>query len=946
MKHKIVSRMLGALLLPGLAIAAGAASPAAPGTNAPAISTRSYWRYFYTFGPPRYLSHDNKLVATEARYASLNGGGSGNQLTTEPPPAQWADAGFDDARWCVQRAPLPFQPEVDTDGSGPYSLDCIRRVCARTRFVVRNPAELKKLTLEVKYYGGLIVYLNGREVARGHIPGADPLAGECYAEPYPPDAYRPVTPEQKNWGMVNSGGFWNPASYWVPWYYGVKPEQKEANDRFLDGLGNIRRRRISVNLERALLKPGINVLAIENRCSPMVEIPWGRNNETFVVPAPSGGYSPKMAHIGIHDIGVLAEPAGAVVAPDRPAGVQAWAEDPQRWLLEEDYLEPGVPEQRVIRLVGAPGGTFSGQAVVGTASELANPSAALTPLTGPDGAKLPATAVSIRWARTIPVEQIKRVNPGAFRTYMQDLFLFRYRAGGVNVHFSSGKESGWAGDTMRLFDQLSPDPPAKIAARSTQPVWVTVELPRTAKRGVYTGELRIKAGGMSDVTFPVRLAIIGASLPEPARYQSYVGVDESPWALAKGARVTPWSEEHWRLIEQSIRAAGRLGARVAGIPVIHDTELNNEKDAMIKWVKKNDGSYDFDFTLADRYLALWRKYGHGQSDVIVYLVHTANEYGKGGGTGAVTLIDPVTKQASAFVPPKSDTPEGQKLWVACAQAIRARLNSQGFPDANIHWGLFYDYIGPSSFALAEPLAKAMPTVGWARSSHEGRKIHGSAEMGGGNAVRVSWSAAVRHFGSPPFTLPRIKGGPHYAYDASAYQVKGCEGLTHPDQTLLLPRADSDVSALGLYSPLFQLRSTQEMAMTGKYRGAARICIDGWERGGYFGPFTPYLLYPGKPGTLDGSAQFEALREGLQETEARISLEAVGQPSPAVKRVLDRRTELAWVLPPRPEGVRIGEYYGGWQERSWDLYAATTGATGSQAPGEAVKTAFFRETGAP
>ena len=131
-------------------------------------------------------------------------------------------------------------------------------------------------------------------------------------------------------------------------------------------------------------------------------------------------------------------------------------------------------------------------------------------------------------------------------------------------------------------------------------------------------------------------------------------------------------------------------------------------------------------------------------------------------------------------------------------------------------------------------------------------------------------------------------------------------------------------------------------MTGKYRGAARICIDGWARGGYFGPFTPYLLYPGKPGTLDGSAQFEALREGLQETEARIGLEAAGQPSPAVKRVLDRRTELAWVLPPRPEGVRIGEYYGGWQERSWNLYAATTGSTGSQAPGEAAKTAFFGE----
>jgi hypothetical protein len=590
-------------------------------------------------------------------------------------------------------------------------------------------------------------------------------------------------------------------------------------------------------------------------------------------------------------------------------------------------------------LVGVPGGACSGEAVIGTTKDLPNPTATLSSLTGPSGAKLPAEAASVRWGKTISVEQIKRNNPGPFRTYMQDIFLFRYRAADTNIHFSGGREDAWSKDTMRLYDQLSPDAPAKIAAGTSQPVWVTLEIPRDAKPGLYSSELQVKAAGLNDVIFPVRLQVIGAPLSEPAEYKGYVGVDESPWALAKGANVKLWSDEHWKLIEKAIQLAGKLGARVVGIPFIQNTELNNDADTMIKLIKKPDGGYDFDFAVADRYIDLWRKYGHVQSDIIVYLILP---YGEGvDGTGTLTLIDPATKQESPFKPPAVTTPEGQKFWLDCAKAIHTHYSAKGVKDESLHWGLFSDWLTDSGFTLGSEMAKEIPGVGWARSSHEGRKIGRSETTNNqGKAMQVTWNSAVRHFWSTPFVLPRIKGGPSYAYDATGYQVKGCEGIKNPDKTLLLPRADSDVSALGVYSPLYQLRSTQEMALTGKYRGIARICIDGWGRGGYFGPFTPYLLYPGKQGTLDGSAQFEALRAGLQEAEIRIGLESSGDLSPAVKSTLDRRTELAWMLTPRPEGLRIGEYYSGWQERSWALFAAAAAATGKSMPSADEKTTFF------
>jgi hypothetical protein len=929
-----------ALLLAVVAWCAVPSGPAGPALGAPTglvdsaagsvELTRAYWRYHWTVRPAQFLALDGALVSLPTRYGALNAVGTGNQWSTGPPPDGWTTPEFDDAAWCVLRAPLPILPEIDQDGNGPYPPHIIRRFCGRTRFIVDSNVGPTRLTLTVVYAGGVIAYVNGREVARGGVPPVGPTTAPAdraafYAEPYAPEAYGPVTPEQESWGLSRDG-FWT-SIIWHPWRWDGKPDQDTMQKRIEHVVG-LRQRRLTVEVDPALLRPGVNVLAIDNRLSPILELRTARGKGTL--PPMSGSSAQRWPHVGLSSVRFAAEPADAVRSGDhRPSGVQAWAEDVHRWLLEEDFLEPGVPERRTVEIVAARGGTFSGQVVLGTDQDLLQPSAVLTDLTGPGGARIPASAVRLRWARSIPLKIVKQMNAGAFRTYMQDLFLIRYRGAPVDTWVAEwtdhrGKlrllRSLWQADTMRLYDQLGPEAPATIGAGACQPLWITVAVPKDARPGTYESALTVSsspsAGGFVALSarFRVRLEVIDCEVPEPRQYRAYVGVDESPWALAAWRQVPLWGPEHWVLVEEAVKAAGQLGARVISIPVIQKTELDNGPDTMIRWVKRPDGAFDYDFALADRYLDLWREYGHPEADVIVYLVLPADNGGRSGGTGTVTVIDSATKEVRVFTPPQPDTPEGERLWRDCARAVRAHLNARGVADERLHWGLFYDYIGERGFALADVLRRAVPTVGWARSSHEGRGIHG------GHDVTVTWNAAVRRYQAPPFTLARMAGKPSYYFDpAAGYRVLDYQGWDDPRASLLLPRADSDVSALSLYPPLLHLRATQEMAVTTKYRGFGRICVDGWGRGSYFGPFNPYLLYPGKPGTLDGSVQFEVLREGLQETETRIALSAGGTPSPRTRSILDRRTERAWILPPRPEGQRIAEYYAGWQTMSRDLY---------------------------
>ena len=65
------------------------------------------------------------------------------------------------------------------------------------------------------------------------------------------------------------------------------------------------------------------------------------------------------------------------------------------------------------------------------------------------------------------------------------------------------------------------------------------------------------------------------------------------------------------------------------------------------------------------------------------------------------------------------------------------------------------------------------------------------------------------------------------------------------------------------------------------------------------------------------ARFEAMREGLQECEARLAIEEKKPEEP----LLLRRTGCAWLLPGGTQAGKMGEFYGGWQERSAKLCEA-------------------------
>ena len=139
------------------------------------LDTSGFWRVHYTLKPPVVKQADGvQVVKVPAKWLMSE---------TAAPSADWTKPGFDDGAW--SRFP-GVAVGIYSVWGGPYKgrkVPFLARECMRGKFKVESPAKVKALSFSATYRGGIVVYLNGREVARGHVPkGGPPQLAEAYGD--------------------------------------------------------------------------------------------------------------------------------------------------------------------------------------------------------------------------------------------------------------------------------------------------------------------------------------------------------------------------------------------------------------------------------------------------------------------------------------------------------------------------------------------------------------------------------------------------------------------------------------------------------------------------------------------------------------------------------------------------------------------------------------------
>jgi hypothetical protein len=740
------------------------------------------------------------------------------------------------ADWCNRETPaapaLWLKPEFDdsTWGRGTAltfsRTPYLARLYERAHFEVTDPAQVNNLRLSLSYYGGAIVYVNGQEVARGQVANAG--AGDV-AEGYPPAAF--------------TGG--NVA---------VLVPQKERDRALTD-----------IAIPASMLRKGVNVLALEIVRAPynkvvadQKDVPGVSKKDIVDRGCP---YDLLWNTCELRTVKLTAASADGLVpnAAGRPKEMQAWNGDILATDFDTDIGDRYEP-LRPVALKGARNGWFSGKVVVGSPKAIEGLTAVVADLQQ-GAATIPAAAVRVRYEIA--------ADEGYDST--------------VTVPYGSRRQDGG------LLEAPLETFTAAVANHGTVvPIWLTVKVPADAQPGTYTGQMTISAKGERTVTVPVKLEVADFTLPNPDDYRTWVELIQSPDTLALEYGVPLWSDQHWVLIEKSLRFIGEMGSRTVYIPLISHTNFGNA-ESMVRWIKKPDGTCDWDFSAMDKYLDLVEK-NMGKPKIVafnvweVYLnappketkvtadpndtwlrVHQEAEAAKWALRGkgpAVTALDPASGKIETVNLPRFEDPASKALWKPLFDELHKRMAKRGLEDKMMLGMASDNWPTKEEVATLQEVSGNLP---WVSHTHGGSRIRGMYNIGPFKYLAFVWDNVL---------APEPSKGRMY-------------GWKRPDLATQYLRFNT-LNDWSLPSVLH----AEELNITGQQRGLGRIGADFWpaikdkkgQRRGYAVDrypesfwhslnLTSHMLAPGPNGPV-AMARFEILREGLQECEARIAIERV------------------------------------------------------------------------
>jgi hypothetical protein len=791
------------------------------------LDTTGAWRMFHqlkspeaqvdgTLVPIPNYPKDAKLDWTDGHRAYLRGIMAPE---TAAVPPNWKEAEFDDSDWVRGTAARACRT--------PY----LERLYVRGKFEVADPAKVKDLVLSVDYHGGAVVYVNGQEVARKNLG-----SGAALAEEYPLEAF--VGEDGKLLSLRGDESLW------------TKKPSAEALKRIRG-----RVRTLTVAIPAKLLRRGLNAVAIELVRAPyhkvvteqlVANVNHNPNNQVKMPDLSWNTCEIKRVQL------VAAAKDGLTPRAMRSEGFELWNSDPVAMDYDLDQGEAGPLQP--IRLTGARNGAFSGKVVLGSDKPVQGLSAKAGDLKG-SGGTIPAGQVQVRFGMPWGDIILSNLNNDEMSPYPANvtplLALFETAPKEIPVYRK---------DVGKACLKIAGQSPTVFGAVVS--IWVTVKVPEDARPGMYTGQVTVTAEGLEPTNVAVSIKVLDWTIPDVSKRRTFVELVESPETLTVEYNLEPWSAKHCALIAKSMSYIQDIGSHVLYIPLIAQCNVGNA-ESMVRWIKKSEDAYDYDFSIMDKYLDLAEK-NMGKPQIVVFNVWDLYMGGSGtrftmpavGKNGPlVTVLDRATGKSENVMLPPYEEPRSKALWKPLFDQLQARMQKRG---------------------LEKTMMLGMVTDNWpARTQVEFLK-----DVSGG----LPWVNASH------YTLKSLYDGlAGFGYQTSFFgyrddYLRPQYGWKEPQLVTLFERVYLD----GF--PMTRWRDIAEQAIFGNMRGAGRFGADAWDAvkdkngrrvgrvwerypGGNWGYLnvTCSTLAPCPDGPV-ATTRYEALREGLQECEARIVIE--------------------------------------------------------------------------
>ncbi len=400
---------------------------------------------------------------------------------------------------------------------------------------------------------------------------------------------------------------------------------------------------------------------------------------------------------------------------------------------------------------------------------------------------------------------------------------YPYNATNATCDVSPNKNGYLMPDRLEDFDRFD------LPGRTVRPIWLSIDVPAGTESGVYRGTIDVNTSSLHSV-LQVMIKVQNQSLPKPHEWQYRLDLWQNPWIIAWYNHVQPWSDEHKLLLKKHLSLYADAGGKYITTYAVHSPWADNSysiEETMIEWIKRQNGSWKFDYHIFDEYVQLAIETGIDQAITIYTPVPWGNRF---------RYMDEKTGNYEYAVWPPGSA-EFKNAWNVFLDDLRVHLQKKGW--------LQKTYLGINETTLEETMATIKAI-----------KAHSP-----------KWR--ITYAGNWHPELDGLLNDYSFLYGheptADTLKARAARGATSTYYVCCNPAKPNDF----IFSPPAEGRWLSWYSAARGYNGFLRWAYDAWPadpsrdaRHTLWPAGDCFLVYPG----ANSSIRFEKLREGIADFE--------------------------------------------------------------------------------
>lgn len=241
-----------------------------------------------------------------------------------------------------------------------------------------------------------------------------------------------------------------------------------------------------------------------------------------------------------------------------------------------------------IKLTAWRGEEVSAQALLFTKTDLQNISFTATPLANGQ-LTIPASQIAIQPLRYVMTDELNKGGKGGCGHRPDATKFDSSIVADILDHQTSG---------------------LNLAARNTQPVWLTINVPAETRPGKYKGTITVEAAGEKAKKLQIELEVKNSSLPAAANWGFHLDLWQNPYAVARFHNVPLWSKEHFAIMKPLMKMLADAGQKIITATIMHHPWAAQTEDAfpsMVSKTKNIDGSWEYNYEAFDAWVNFMMK---------------------------------------------------------------------------------------------------------------------------------------------------------------------------------------------------------------------------------------------------------------------------------------------------------------------------------------------------